>query len=233
MSYGKLYLIPTPISEEIKTIPEQVRDVVNSMTHFIVEDEKSARHFLKKMNLKSPLNDLKLSLLNEHTVESDIAPLLKPLKEGYFVGLLSDAGCPGVADPGAAVVRMAHEENIEVIPLTGPSSILLSLMASGLNGQNFCFSGYLPRERIARIKKIKELEQTALSKNQTQIFIEAPYRNHHVLEDLLGNCHSETLLCIACNVSSPDEFIKTKTIAGWKKKLPHIEKKPTVFLIGK
>jgi 16S rRNA (cytidine1402-2'-O)-methyltransferase len=233
MIKGKLYLIPTPLSEEINTIPDQVKDVVNSLDEFIVEDEKTARHWLKKIGIKAPLNTLKLHLLNEHTKESEISSLLLPLKEGRSLGLLSDAGCPAVADPGAELVRMAHEAGIEVIPLTGPSSVILALMASGLSGQSFCFSGYLPKERAARIKKIKELEQAALSRNQTQLFIEAPYRNHHVLEDLLNECNAGTMLCIAANISSKNEFIKTKTIGEWRKKVPDIQKIPAVFVIGK
>lgn len=233
MQAGKLYLIPTPLSEELKTIPEQVKEVVYSLTEFIVEDEKNARHFLKKIGIKVPLNTIVLHLLNEHTKQMDIPSLLKPLKEGRTIGLLSDAGCPAVADPGAELVKMAHEEGIEVIPLTGPSSIILALMASGMNGQSFTFHGYLPRERTARVRKIKELEQMAMSKNQTQIFIEAPYRNHHVLEDLLSTCYGATRLCIACDISSTREFIKTRSVSAWKGHLPSVEKRPTVFIIGK
>jgi 16S rRNA (cytidine1402-2'-O)-methyltransferase len=233
MSFGKLYLIPSPISENIETVPKQAIDIINSLSEFIVEDEKSARHFLKKIGIKVPMNTLQLHLLNEHSKDTEIAELLVPLKEGRSVGIISDAGCPGVADPGAELVKLAHNANIEVIPLAGPSSILLALMASGLNGQNFSFAGYLPKERPERIKKLKELEHIAVTKNQTQLFIETPYRNHHMLEDILNTCSSSSMLCIACNISSADEFIKTKTIAEWKKQIPAIEKKPTVFLIGK
>lgn len=233
MAFGKLYLIPTPISEEITTIPEQVRQVLNALSEFIVEDEKSARHSLKKMGIKAPINTLQLYLLNEHTKDYELAALLSPLKAGRSLGLLSDAGCPGVADPGAELVRLAHEANIEVIPLTGPSSILLAIMASGLNGQSFCFSGYLPKDRTARIKKIKELEQAALTRNETQVFIETPYRNHHVLEDIVSTCKPGTMLCIACDISSKSEFIKTRTIEGWRKSAPDIQKRPTVFVLGK
>ncbi len=233
MSTGKLYLIPSPISEEIKTIPQQVIDIVNSLETFIVEDEKTARHFLKKIGIKVPINTLQFHLLNEHTKADEIAALLTPLKKGYSVGIISDAGCPAIADPGAELIKLAHKENIEVIPLAGPSSVLLALMASGLNGQSFCFAGYLPKERSERIKKLRKLEHAAMVKNQTQIFIEAPYRNHHVLEDALNTCDNNTMLCIACDISSKEEFIRTMTIREWKKNIPHIEKKPTVFLIGK
>ncbi len=233
MPVGKLFLIPSAISEEINTIPPQVIEVINTLTEFVVEDQKSARHFLKKAGIKAQINTLTLHLLNEHTKPQDIAVLLSPLKEGRSVGIISDAGCPAVADPGAELVKLAHRENIEVVPLTGPSSILLALMASGLNGQNFCFSGYLPKDRNARIKKLKELEQAAIAKSQTQLFIETPYRNHHVLEDLLNTCDNNTLLCIASDISSEKEFIKTMTIADWKRNIPSIEKRPTVFLLGK
>jgi 16S rRNA (cytidine1402-2'-O)-methyltransferase len=200
---------------------------------FIVENEKSARHYLKAIGIKTPLQNLTLLLLNEHTDAKEISGLLSPLLKGNDVGLLSEAGCPAVADPGSDLVRMAHENNIKVVPLIGPSSIILSLMASGLNGQSFSFAGYLPKEKNARIKSLKELERIAISKNQTQIFIEAPYRNQHLLEDVLNTCDKKTLICIACNITAKDEFIRTKTVDEWKKNVPDINKKATVFLIGK
>ena len=229
-----LYLIPTQLSDEnIQVIPEYVKKIINTLDEFVVENEKSARQFLKKIGFKKPLNDVQLYLLNEHTASSGISSLLKPLLAGKNLGLLSEAGCPAVADPGAELVNAAHRNNITVVPLVGPSSVILSLMASGLNGQSFSFHGYLPKERTARIKTLKELEKLARSKNQTQIFIEAPYRNQHLLEDILQSCDAETMLCIACEITAPTEFIKTKSVKDWKKKIPDINKKDAIFLIGK
>lgn len=231
---NKLYLIPTWLSEDsIHVIPSYVADIINSLDEFVVENEKSARQFLKKAGYKKSLTDARLHLLNEHTHASEISQLIKPLLEGKSLGLLSEAGCPAVADPGADLVKEAHKNNIAVIPLVGASSIILSLMASGLNGQSFLFSGYIPKERMARIKTLKELEKTALTKNQTQIFIEAPYRNQHLLDDILQACNQDTMLCIASEITGAHEFIKTKSIREWKKKIPEINKRPTIFLIGR
>ncbi len=229
-----LYLIPTQLSDEnIQVIPLYVKDIINTLDDFVVEDEKSARHFLKKAGYKKSLNEVQLYLLNEHNASTDLGHLLKPLLAGKNLGLLSEAGCPTVADPGAELVRAAHLNNIPIVPLVGPSSVILSLMASGLNGQSFSFAGYLPKERIARIKTLKELEKFARTKNQTQIFIEAPYRNQHLLEDILQTCDADTMLCIASEITGPTEFIKTKSIKDWKKKIPVINKRDTIFLIGR
>jgi 16S rRNA (cytidine1402-2'-O)-methyltransferase len=234
MAYGTLYLIPSALSEDLSgVLPSYALGLVSALDVFIVENEKSARHYLKAIGIKTPLQNLTLLLLNEHTDAKEISGLLSPLLKGNDVGLLSEAGCPAVADPGSDLVRMAHENNIKVVPLIGPSSIILSLMASGLNGQSFSFAGYLPKEKNARIKSLKELERIAISKNQTQIFIEAPYRNQHLLEDVLNTCDKKTLICIACNITAKDEFIRTKTVDEWKKNVPDINKKATVFLIGK
>jgi 16S rRNA (cytidine1402-2'-O)-methyltransferase len=231
---GKLYLIPSALSDDnISVLPQYALDIVNSLEVFIVENEKTARHFLKKIGIKIPLQSLILHSLNEHTKSSDISKLLAPLMAGKNVGLLSEAGAPAVADPGSELVCLAHEKGIEVIPLIGPSSIIMALMASGLNGQSFSFAGYLPKERNERIKKLKELEKIVLTKNQSQIFIEAPYRNQHLLEDMLATLDNKTAICVACNITAKDEFIKTKTVEEWKKKIPDLNKKPTVFLIGK
>jgi 16S rRNA (cytidine1402-2'-O)-methyltransferase len=234
MSSGKLYLIPSALSEDnTLVLPQYALSVVSALDEFIVENEKTARHFLKAIGIKTPLQSLSLHLLNEHTDRKHVSDLLSPVLSGKDVGLLSEAGCPAVADPGSQLVRLAHEKDIQIIPLIGPSSIILALMASGLNGQNFSFLGYLPKEKTGRIKSLKELERKVLSKNETQIFIEAPYRNQYLLEDILNTCDKNTLICIACNITSKDESIKTQSVEDWKKKIPKINKKATVFLIGK
>ena len=230
----KLFIIPTFLSDDaIHVTPSYVVEIVNTLDEFVVENEKSARQFLKKSGYKKSLNEVVLHLLNEHTDASQAVEKYIPILKNKSIGLLSEAGCPAVADPGSELVEAAHRNNIEVIPLVGPSSIILSLMASGLNGQSFSFAGYIPKERAARINAIKEMEKNALKKNQTQIFIEAPYRNQHLLEDLLETCHAETRLCIATELTGANEFINTKPISGWKKKIPAINKRPTIFLIGR
>jgi len=230
---GKLYLIPTTLSDNtFHVIAGYVKEIMDTIDDYIVENEKSARHFLKGAGYSRPLNQLRLSLLNKHTSPGEIKDLIKPLVEGKNVGVLSEAGCPGIADPGADIVHAAHQQGIDVIPLVGPSSVILALMASGLNGQSFTFHGYIPKERTARIKVLKDLEKTARVKNQTQLFIETPFRNQHLLEDILQTCDPETLLCIACDITGKEEFVKTKTIREWKKKIPDINKKPAIFLIG-
>ncbi len=230
---AKLYLIPTPLADEsIHVIPSYVKELIVTLDEFVVENEKSARQFLKKVGYPKSLNEVTLYPLNEHTPETEISALMKPLLEGRNLGLLSEAGCPAVADPGAALVKTAHQNNISVVPLTGPSSIILSLMASGLNGQSFSFSGYLPRERSLRVKSLKELERIVFTKKQTQIFIETPYRNQHLLEDILQTCDPNLLLCIACEITGTNELIKTKSVREWKKKIPDINKRPCIFLIG-
>lgn len=232
---GILYLIPTTLGDTAETadvIPMKINTVINQIDEYIVENEKSARHYLKKIGIKKPLQELILHPLNQHTAPQEISGYLKSIAEGKNIGIISEAGCPGVADPGAEVVAIAHARNITVVPLVGPSSILLSLMASGFNGQSFTFHGYLPKERPERIKKLKELEKAA-QKQQTQLFIETPYRNMHLLEDILNTCDGNIRLCIACDITLPTEFIKTKRIADWKKQLPDLNKKPTIFLIYK
>jgi 16S rRNA (cytidine1402-2'-O)-methyltransferase len=231
---GKLYLIPSALSDDnTSVLPQSVLDIVTTLDEFIVENEKTARYFLKAIGIRTPLQSLTLYSLNEHTESAKISNLLAPLIAGKNVGLLSEAGAPAVADPGSELVRLAHQKGIEVISLIGPSSIILALMASGLNGQSFAFAGYLPKERNERIKKLKELEKLALSRNQTQIFIETPYRNQHLFEDMLTTLDKKTFICIACNITAKNEFIKTRTVEEWKKKIPDLNKKPTVFLIGK
>lgn len=233
---GILYLIPTTLGETAETaevIPAKINMLINTIDEYIVENEKTARHYLKKIGIKKPLQEIILHPLNQHTKPIEISGYLNSINEGKSIGVISEAGCPGVADPGSEVVRLAHLNNIQVVPLVGPSSILLALMASGFNGQSFTFNGYLPKERGERIKKIKELEKLVYNKNQTQLFIETPYRNMHILEDVLSNCEPKTRLCIACDITLPTEFIKTKSIGEWKKQVPDIAKRPTLFLIYK
>jgi len=231
---GRLFLVPSLLNYDVpEIIPPSITDVINNTDHFIVEAEKSARHFLKAAGLKKNFNAISFQLLNEHTDRKNVSNLLTPLVDGKDIVLLSEAGCPAIADPGSEIVRIAHKKNITVRPVAGASSIFLALMASGMNGQQFIFHGYLPKDRAERIRKIKECEQHALNKNYTQIFIEAPHRNHHLLEDLLNECSIDTLLCIATALTSEKEFIKSKNISEWKKSLPEIHKIPTVFLLGK
>ena len=230
---GKLYLIPTPISSEIISwaLPAAVQQCAAEITYFIVEHPKTARHFLKQLNCKHSLQEITMLTLNEHTSKKDLALLLEPILAGHNVGLMSEAGCPGIADPGAELVRLAHQNGIKIIPLVGPSSIVLALMASGLNGQCFAFHGYLPIDSTARIGKIQELEKISISLRQTQIFIEAPYRNQKLLEQIVQVCRETTDLCIASQLTDPNELIMTKSIKAWRQALPVINKIPTIFLI--
>lgn len=233
---GILYLIPTTLgitAETADVIPVKVNQIINTIDEYIVENEKSARHYLKKTGIIKPLQEIILHPLNQHTPANAISGYLNSINLGKNIGIISEAGCPGIADPGAEVVKLAHERNIKVVPLVGPSSIFLALMASGFNGQSFTFNGYLPKERSERIKKIKDLERIAKEKNQTQLFIETPYRNTHLLDDILSTCDTNTRLCIACDITLPTEFIKTKSIAAWKKQIPDINKRPAIFLIYK
>lgn len=232
---GKLFLIPVPIAEENgkSNLPAFNSEVVKSLKHFIVEDPKTARRFLKYYGY-SPIDAAELLLLNEHTQQDQISKLLAPLTGGENVGLMSDAGCPGIADPGADVVKLAHEKGIEVVPLVGPSSIVLSIMASGFNGQNFAFVGYLPIDKSQKIKRIKELEQLAIKGNQAQFFIETPYRNEQLLETLLSALSPSIHLFIGKDITSEQQFLKTKSVGEWKKSpKPPIQKVPVVFGIYK
>jgi 16S rRNA (cytidine1402-2'-O)-methyltransferase len=205
--------------------------MADSIHVFIVEKERTARRFLKKLGYSKSLDDLVLFPLNKHTTPDAIAAYLKPLLEGTDVGLLSEAGCPAVADPGSQVVALAHQHSIRVVPLTGPSSLLLALMASGMNGQSFVFHGYLPRDSHNRINRIRALEGAA-QKGQTQLFIETPYRNEQLLRDLLASCRASTRLCIAADITLQSEQIQTRSIAEWKEKPPALNKRPVVFLLA-
>ena len=231
-----LYLIPVTLGDtEIeKVLPAHNRDIILSIKHFIVENIRSARRFLKKVDKSIDIDTLTFYELNEHTEQKDIAHYLDALSKGEPMGVISEAGCPGVADPGAMVVEMAHRKNLRVIPLSGPSSIIMAVMASGFNGQNFAFNGYLPAKPAERNSRIKQLEARIYKENQSQIFIEAPYRNTKMIQSLLSYCRPDTLLCIASGITTQEEWIKTKSIAQWKKeKLPEIDKIPTIFILYK
>ena len=234
MTIGILYLIPVTLGDDNinQVLPPKVVKIAQNLENFVVESEKSARYFLSTIKTAKPVRELALNLLNEHTPDKDVAALLAPLLAGKDVGLMSDAGCPAIADPGAKLVALAHQKGIRVLPLVGPSSILLSLMASGLNGQSFAFLGYLPVDKAQRIQKLKEIEKRAQTHHETQIFIETPYRNMHMLEAILSTCNANTRLCIASQISMADEFIVTKRISEWKQStLPDLHKKPMVFLL--
>ncbi|WP_428658091.1 SAM-dependent methyltransferase [Runella sp.] len=231
----KLFLIPTPLADDTSAdvLSAQVPQVVNELNVFFAENLRTARRFIGGLKLGKVIDDLTFYDLNKETPEAETLAQLKALlKEGKNAGILSEAGCPGIADPGAVAVKIAHQLNIEVVPLVGPSSLLLALMASGLNGQSFVFHGYLPIERTQRVKTIKHLEKESVARKQTQLFIETPYRNHQVMEDLLLHCEPTTRLCVACNLTAPDGFIKTLSIKDWKNKSYDLHRKPTVFLIG-
>jgi 16S rRNA (cytidine1402-2'-O)-methyltransferase len=232
---GTLYLIPTTLGDTAPeaVMPASVKDVINLVDEFIVEDERTARRYLKKAGIERPLDSLVLHVLNKHTRPEETAGYLSAADQGKNIGIVSEAGCPGIADPGADVVKIAHSKGIKVVPLVGPSSVLLALMASGFNGQSFAFHGYLPKERGERIRKLKDLERTAQQKDQTQLFIETPFRNQHLLEDILANCAPATQLCIACDITLPTELIRTQAISEWKKQVPDINKRPAIFLLYK
>lgn len=234
MAKGILYLIPVPLSDDaaFQSFTPYLVETINTLDEYIVENEKTARKFLKLAGLKIPQNALKIHDYGKHARDKgNINDFFDGLKQGRNVGLMSEAGCPGVADPGASIVAHAHQLGIKVVPLVGPSSILLALMASGFSGQKFAFHGYLPIDKNERTKKIKDLELQSMREKQTQIFIETPFRNNHLLEDLLKTCKSNTQLCVACNVTSADESIKSLTVTEWKKQKADYHKKPTIFLL--
>jgi 16S rRNA (cytidine1402-2'-O)-methyltransferase len=229
---GKLYLIPSFLGSEnpSEVFPALNKDIILTIKHFIVEEERTARRFLKKISPDIDINSLKFNVLNEHSNLLQVSSYLDPCKN-EDVGLLSEAGVPCVADPGSTIVKMAHEKGIEVVPLVGPSSIILALMASGLNGQNFAFLGYLPVKQNDRVKAIKQIEQRSVSENQTQCFIEAPYRNNQLFEDILKAASPETFLCIACDLTLPTQMVATLSIYEWKNKKPDLHKRPAIFLL--
>jgi len=233
MPLGTLYLIPVPLADEAaaKSFTPYLVDTINSIKEFIVENEKTARRFLKEAGLKTPQSELLIHDYSKHNRELGKAEFFKGLQTGKDVGLMSEAGCPGIADPGAEIVEKAHRMGIKVVPLVGPNSILLALMASGFNGQSFTFHGYLPIDKLLRAKKIKELESIAERIDQTQIFIETPFRNNVLLEEILKTANPKSRLCIACDLTSATEFVQTKTIADWQKKVPELHKRPAIFLL--
>lgn len=232
---GTLYLIPGPLGDTPpeQVIPEYNFHIIKQLTVFVVEELRTARRFLRKCGFTSNFDECTFFVLNEHTSLADVPSFLNSAISGSNIGLLSEAGCPAVADPGSALVRSAHESGIRVIPLSGPSSIMMALMASGMNGQNFTFHGYLPVKEPDRIKKIKEIERDLQRTGQTHIFIEAPYRNRQMIDSILSSCMDNTLLCIACNVTMPDEEIKTDSISYWKKRNYNPGKRPAVFLLSR
>ncbi|MGB8857377.1 MAG: SAM-dependent methyltransferase [Burkholderiales bacterium] len=230
---GILYLIPTPLGEtSLETIvPKYNLQLIDLIEYFIVENAKTARAFLKLAGIRKPLQSLHIDELNEHTPATSLKTLLAPLLAGHDVGLVSEAGCPAIADPGANLVLLAHQHHVRVAPLVGPSSILLALMGSGLNGQRFCFHGYLPASKAERITTLKQLEAESKKLRQTQIFIETPYRNNAMLEDILAACKPATQLCVACDLTTANETIRTQSIAQWRKAMPDLHKRPAIFLL--
>ncbi|HTH82921.1 MAG TPA: SAM-dependent methyltransferase [Mucilaginibacter sp.] len=235
MPNGTLFLIPVPLADDAadKTFTPYLVNTINSINEYIVENEKTARRFLKEAGLKTPQSELTIHDYGKHNRGGSLKPFFAGLQSGKNVGLMSEAGCPGIADPGADIVAEAHKRNIKVVPLVGPSSILLALMASGFNGQSFAFVGYLPIDKLLRSKRIRELEGLADRLDQTQIFIETPFRNNPLLEELLKTGHPKTKLCIASNLTAADEFVQTKTIAEWQTQVPDLHKKPTIFMISR
>jgi 16S rRNA (cytidine1402-2'-O)-methyltransferase len=229
---GRIYLIPVTIGGDdfLKVIPEKVIIITRQLRFFIVEDIRSARRFLRLIDKTFPIDDTVFFELNEHTGESDITDYLEPAMKGSDIGLMSEAGLPGIADPGARIVALAHQKHIIVTPLSGPSSIILALISSGLNGQNFTFNGYLPVKPAERAARLRELEKKS-GEGCAQIFMETPYRNQKLLETIISTCHNETKLCIAADITLPTESIRTMKISEWKKDLPSINDRLVVFVM--
>ena len=232
---GKLYLIPTTLGETapLEVMPLSVKKVVEQIDYYIVENEKSARRFIKKISPKKQQPSLQIMLLDKYAEDIETSKYLDICQQGFNVGLLSEAGVPAVADPGATIVKLAHQKNIQVVPLVGPSSILMAMMSSGMNGQNFAFNGYLPIDKGDRKRAVKDLEKLSNDKNQSQIFIETPYRNEKLFADLKVFLSPTTYLCIAADITLPTEYIKTMMVKDWKHQLPDLHKKPAIFIIHK
>ncbi|WP_298116147.1 SAM-dependent methyltransferase [Flavobacterium sp.] len=241
---GKLYLIPTTLgdlssndqakqSNPLDVLPHTVKRTIELIDCYIVENEKTARRFIKSIYPEKIQASLLLSTLNKHTEVSDHNKMIQPCLEGIDIGLMSEAGCPGVADPGAVIVKLAHEKGIQVVPLVGPSSILLAMMGSGMNGQSFAFNGYLPIDKSDKKAALKNFEKLSFDKNQSQLFIETPYRNNKLVEDLLQTLQPNTHLCIAADITLPTEYIKTMKVSEWKKATIDLHNRPTIFIIHK
>jgi 16S rRNA (cytidine1402-2'-O)-methyltransferase len=232
---GKLYLLPTTLGESdpADVLPQTVKRTIDFIDDYIVENEKTARKFIKSIAPEKVQANLRISLLNKHTEISEHNAMIAPCLSGMNVGLMSEAGCPGVADPGAVIVKIAHEKGIQVVPLVGPSSILMAMMASGMNGQNFAFTGYLPIDKSEKKSALKNLEKLSQDRNQSQIFIETPYRNNKLFEDMLQVLQPNTHLCVATDITLPTEFIKTMRVADWKRSKTDLHNRPTIFIIHK
>ncbi|QXP78352.1 MULTISPECIES: SAM-dependent methyltransferase [Winogradskyella] len=232
---GKLYLIPTRLGDNppLEVLPISIKKIVEELDYYIVENEKTARRFIKRISPNKSQPSLKLQVLNKYTTVEERNTFLNPCLEGISIGLVSEAGCPAIADPGADIANLAHQMDIRVVPLVGPSSILLALMGSGMNGQSFTFNGYLPIDKSERKSKLKTLERISAEHNQSQIFIETPYRNMKMLEDLVSILHPNTRICVACDLTLPTEYIKTKIAKEWKNNKEDFHKRPSIFIIHK
>ena len=232
---GNLFLIPCTLGDTtpLEVLPLLVKKTIEGIDIFIVENEKNARRFIKNICPKKSQPSLQFSIINKYTDTTEIPDMLIPCLQGQNVGVISDAGCPGIADPGAAVVEQAHIKRIKVVPLVGPSSILLAMMASGFNGQNFSFNGYLPIDKGEKKLEIKRLERLSIEENQSQLFIETPYRNNQMLESLVNTLHPQTHVCVACDITLTTEYIKTHSANNWKKIKVDLHKRPTIFIIQK
>lgn len=230
---GRLFLIPSPLGDNdpAEVIPAGVLSMLPSISTYVVEAVRTARRYLSAAGLKGHVQDLEFHELNEHTTPEEVEALMKLFDDGRDVGLITEAGLPAVADPGAQLVRLCHRHGVEVVPMSGPSSLMLALMASGLNGQSFAFLGYLPAKTEERRQALRSIEKHSSTARQTKIFIETPYRNDSLLADILSVCRADTEVCIAANITMPDAFIRTKTVGEWKKSVPTIGKRPCVFLI--
>ncbi|GAB5472708.1 MAG: SAM-dependent methyltransferase [Maribacter sp.] len=230
---GKLVLIPTTLgnNEPLEVLPISIKRAIEDIDYYIVENEKTARRFIKKISPRKSQPNLHIETLNKYTEAASLPGFLRPCLEGFDVGILSEAGCPAIADPGSEVVKLAHEKRIRVVPLVGPSSIVLALMASGFNGQSFAFNGYLPIDSVERRKAIKKMERHSIEQQQSQLCIETPYRNDKLLADMLKSLAPGTQICIACDITLNTEYIATKTVSDWKKEVPELHKRPAIFII--
>ncbi len=233
MKKGKLYLIPTAIADGTsqQVVNPQSAQAIKDCSYYLVENIRTARRYISSLKLGLVIEDLDFQLLDKKTKHSELESFFKPLHKGHNLGIMSEAGCPGIADPGALAVTYAHQKNIQVIPLVGPSSIMMALMASGFNGQSFAFHGYLPYDKKDRVDKIKKMEKEARSIKQTQIFMDTPYRNNQLFNDLIMHCENNTLLSVSKDISGINEFVKTATIGAWKKQKPELHKVPTIFCL--